>query len=117
MDQPDDLRRLRCLHHPGREAAVRCPGCARHFCRECVGEHAGRWLCASCQASAGAAAGARRSRLRAVRGALGVAAGLFAAWFYFFLVGQALLRFHDPIHGEGTLPAAGGSVKPAAGMP
>ena len=104
MDQPDELRHRRCLHHPGREAAARCPGCGRDFCRECVGEHAGRWLCAACLAAAGEGRAARRSRLAAVKKSLRVAAGLFAAWFYFYLAGQALLHFHDPIHPGGDRP-------------
>jgi hypothetical protein len=110
--QPDDLRLRRCLHHPQREAAARCPQCARHFCRECVGEHGGRWLCASCLAAADAAAEVRRSRLAPVLRGLRAAAGLAAAWFFFYLVGQGLLRFHDPIHagGDRAVPADGAAV-------
>jgi hypothetical protein len=106
VDQPDDLSLLRCLHHPGREAIARCPGCARHFCRECVGEHAGRWLCAACLAAPGTAPAARRSRLAAAGRVLRAAAGLAAAWFFFYLVGQGLLRFTDPVHPAGDRPAA-----------
>jgi hypothetical protein len=105
MDQPDDLRRRRCLHHPAREAAARCPGCGRDFCRECVGEHARRWLCAACLAGSGASRTEERSRLAAARRVAGGVVGLFVAWFYFYLVGQALLRFHDPIHPGGDRPA------------
>ena len=80
-------------------------GCGRDFCRECVGEHAGRWLCAACLAAPAAAAAARRSPLAVAWKAARVAAGLFAAWFYFYLAGQALLHFHDPIHPGGDRPA------------
>ena len=38
----------RCLHHPPREAAARCPECQHFFCRECVIEHHERLLCSSC---------------------------------------------------------------------
>ncbi len=42
------LKTQRCFHHPGREAAARCPECERFFCRECVTEHDGRVTCANC---------------------------------------------------------------------
>lgn len=37
-----------CFNHPERPAAARCPLCGVAFCRECVSEHNGRFLCASC---------------------------------------------------------------------
>jgi len=33
-----------------REAVCRCPVCARYFCRECITEHEGRFLCSRCVA-------------------------------------------------------------------
>jgi len=42
------LTSSRCLHHPTREAAARCPECHLLFCRECVIEHHERLLCSSC---------------------------------------------------------------------
>ncbi len=41
----------RCWHHPTREAVVRCPGCSRFYCRECVVEHLGRMMCSDCVAA------------------------------------------------------------------
>src|ERR1700680_2401495 len=38
----------RCLQHPDREAAFRCPACKRNYCRECGVEHDGRMLCGAC---------------------------------------------------------------------
>ncbi len=81
----------RCFNHAGREAVARCPSCRRTFCRECVSEHDGRVLCAPCLAKSAQPAAAAGSRLPAVRGALGAAAGLLAAWFFFYLVGRGLL--------------------------
>ncbi|HZN04977.1 MAG TPA: rhomboid family protein [Candidatus Polarisedimenticolia bacterium] len=104
MDQPDDLRLRRCLHHATREAVARCPRCGRSFCRECISEHDGLWLCAACLAAEGEGSAARRGRLVLVWSGLRVGAGLFVAWFYFYLVGQALLAFHDPIHPGGDRP-------------
>jgi hypothetical protein len=42
------LAARRCVQHVAREAVARCPACAGDFCRECVVEHEGRLLCASC---------------------------------------------------------------------
>ena len=42
------LSQQRCVLHPDREAVARCPECKRFFCRECVTEHDGRLLCATC---------------------------------------------------------------------
>jgi hypothetical protein len=38
----------RCSNHAGRTAACRCPACQSFYCRECITEHDGRMLCASC---------------------------------------------------------------------
>jgi len=42
------LAARRCLVHPDREAAARCPSCHQYYCRECVVEHDTRFLCAAC---------------------------------------------------------------------
>lgn len=39
-----------CALHPHRVAAARCPSCRHFFCAECVTEHDGRFLCATCLA-------------------------------------------------------------------
>ena len=43
-----NLAARRCLVHPDREAAARCPSCRHYYCRECVVEHDTRFLCAAC---------------------------------------------------------------------
>ena len=43
-----NLAARRCLVHPDREAAARCPSCRQYYCRECVVEHDARFLCAAC---------------------------------------------------------------------
>ena len=45
---PEERRRWRCRRHPERPASARCPACGGTYCRECVVEHDGRILCASC---------------------------------------------------------------------
>lgn len=98
----------RCLHHPDREAAARCPGCRRAFCRECVTEHGGRMLCAACIARDGVgAATVERGRLvrllRPAGRALRLAAGVVVAWWAFHLLGATLALFPEALH-EGSAP-------------
>jgi hypothetical protein len=45
---PTSLRHARCLFHPLREAAARCPHCGGTFCRECVTDEEGKLACPPC---------------------------------------------------------------------
>lgn len=93
------LHARRCVRHPAREAAARCPGCGEFFCRECVVEHGGKLLCAACVARATAKKERSGPRFAPVRQALGTAAAVAVLWLVFYLVGDALLKtppdFHD----------------------
>jgi hypothetical protein len=71
----------RCFHHLDREAVVRCPGCRRFYCRECVTEHDGRMMCAAC--ASGAIAPAARPDSFAAWIAAG-SAGMLLAWAIFY---------------------------------
>lgn len=42
------FRHARCLFHPLREAAARCPHCGGTFCRECVTDEEGKLACPPC---------------------------------------------------------------------
>ena len=42
------LRHARCLFHPLREAAARCPHCGGTFCRECVTDEEDKLACPPC---------------------------------------------------------------------
>lgn len=42
------LRHARCLFHPMREAAARCPHCRGTFCRECVTDEDDKLACPPC---------------------------------------------------------------------
>src|SRR5579872_4523238 len=42
------LRHARCLFHPIREAAAKCPHCGGTFCRECVTDEDGKLACPPC---------------------------------------------------------------------
>lgn len=45
---PTGLRHARCLFHPLREAAARCPHCGGTYCRECVTDEDGKLACPPC---------------------------------------------------------------------
>src|SRR5216684_7998253 len=83
------LRHARCLFHPLREAAARCPHCGGTFCRECVTDEEGKLACPPClrrMARPPAPRASLRSRFRQVLAGLSALAALMALFF-------ALLRW------------------------
>jgi len=82
---------LRCWNHESREAVCRCMACGRSYCRECVAEHRGRWLCAACLTGAVAAQAARRGILRRLATPAMIAAGLLLAWLAYWLMGESVI--------------------------
>ena len=92
----------RCFNHSLREAAARCPNCGHFYCRECITEHDDRIICAAClRKVVNPAFRQRRGFVGALR-TLQCLAGLFIAWLFFHLAGQALLSI-DPAFHEGTV--------------
>ena len=87
----------RCFHHPAREAVVRCPGCRRYYCRECVTEHEGRMMCAACASADVRRAGGRGSIAVWIAGA---AAGFLLAWLIFYYFGMLLGRIPSDFFSE-----------------
>jgi late competence protein required for DNA uptake (superfamily II DNA/RNA helicase) len=79
----------RCWHHSTREAVVRCPGCARFYCRECVVEHLGRMMCSDCVSVKAADAAVSFSYVRWTAFATG---GFLLAWLIFYYLGVMLAR-------------------------
>src|SRR5215831_9691951 len=97
-----DLSQQRCFNHLGREAVAKCPGCAQFYCRECITEHDDRMICAAClKKLAHVPLTRRRGFVTAMRLAQ-CAVGVLIAWFFFFLIGERLLRQPTSFH-EGTL--------------
>ena len=98
------LASQRCLNHPTREGAARCPQCRRIHCRECVTEHDGRLLCAVCLRASTRPVSTRSLRLRWLLAPLHLAIGLFVAWTLFELLGLVLLQtpsqWHEGIAAE-----------------
>ncbi len=93
------LHARRCVRHSSREAAARCPGCGEFFCRECVVEHDGKLLCATCISRTAGAREVRRQRLVALRRVSSVTAASLMLWMLFYAMGALLLKtpadFHD----------------------
>ena len=86
------LARERCLQHPDREAAYRCPLCRRHYCRECGVEHDGRILCVSCLKKLALNVPKASARWSGLIGLTAPLLGLLLAWLFFFGLGQLLLN-------------------------
>lgn len=88
--------------HDVREAVARCPVCRRAYCRECVTEHEGRVVCASCLKSVLGTRGAHRRRFLRFAAAALPAAGLLLAWIIFYGIGRALMLIPASVH-DGTV--------------
>jgi len=96
------IERKKCFHHPGREAVARCPECVRFYCRECVTEHEGRVLCATCIAAVSEKRERRPSPFGAVARMLQVFLSILLLWGLFYMLGEGLLTLPSSFH-EGTL--------------
>jgi hypothetical protein len=98
------LAKSHCTIHFDRAASARCPACRRFFCGECVTEHGGRLVCASCL---GAQAEARKPPLRrriALYPASWLQGGLalFLVWVLFYYFARFLAEIPDAFH-DGTI--------------
>ena len=89
----------RCSIHAGREAVVRCPQCRRFFCRECVTEHHGRMICASCLAEA-VRGSPKAGGWRAALWTALAAGGFLLAWLIFYYFGMLLGRIPSDFFSE-----------------
>ena len=89
--QPDKrtatrLRDARCLFHPLREAAARCPHCGGTFCRECVTDEEGKLACPPCLRRMAHPQEEKVSQSRRFRRLLAGAVALSALMAIFFLL-------------------------------
>lgn len=92
------LANQRCFFHTQREAALKCPGCGRFYCRECASEHDGRWLCSSCIGKPPQDTAEKASRGAAVKNGIALALSLLFLWFAFQAVGAMLISVPAPTH-------------------
>src|SRR4051812_37880425 len=88
----------RCANHAQREAAARCPECTRYFCRECVTEHEDRVVCAACLRRLTDLRATKRHGFARVVSAGQLVFSFVLAWFFFFLLGEILVRLPDSFH-------------------
>jgi hypothetical protein len=96
------LAEQRCLQHPQREAAARCPECHQSYCRECILEYEERILCARCVARI-----KKQGKIVSgwKHGALLLLQAVFAfglLWLCFYSLGRTLLAVPSAFH-EGEL--------------
>ncbi|WP_404423804.1 rhomboid family protein [Nibricoccus sp. IMCC34717] len=93
----------RCTRHPVREAVAKCRGCGQFYCRECITDHAGRVLCATCLAREAKAPGpVRRRWLTRLGRPLSLVAGFCLAWFLWYEFGRILVSIPHDVH-DGTV--------------
>jgi len=102
MNLSPDLTNQRCLNHAQREAVARCPGCGHYFCRECITEPDDRVICAACLRKLAWVPLLQRRGLTGLVRVGQCVLGMLAAWFFFYLLGEALLALPMSFH-EGTL--------------
>lgn len=98
----ENLSRQRCFNHGVREAAACCPACGRFYCRECVTEHEGRVLCATCIQNSVVSTKTRKRTFEPVVQMVLFVCGVFILWMFFYHIGQLLLQLPTAFH-EGTL--------------
>jgi hypothetical protein len=82
-----NLRHARCLFHPLREAAARCPYCGGTFCRECVTDEDDKVACPPCLRRMARPPATAPSMLRLLRQVFAgvLALGCLAAIFFVLL--------------------------------
>jgi hypothetical protein len=90
----------RCWNHEAREAACRCPGCGRSYCRECVSEHEGRLLCAACLSAVTAGHEPIGARGRNLAPAAMIAAAILLAWLTYWAAGESVMSVIRRMHQE-----------------
>ena len=98
----ESLVHRRCFHHASRRAAARCPQCGRFYCRECVTEHVGRVICATCLKELVGGDSAHRRILGSLCRLAACAVSLLVTWMVFYHVGRMLLSLPSAFH-EDTL--------------
>jgi hypothetical protein len=80
-----------CWNHEAREAACRCPACGRTYCRECVSEHDGRLLCATCLSTITAQRATKAGVFRKLAPPAMMLAAILFAWLAYWAVGESVM--------------------------
>ncbi len=102
MPAIQNLLHQRCFNHATREAVARCPECRQFFCRECITEHDDRVVCSACLRKLARVPLTKQPAFVKILRLAQCLAGIMVAWFFFFLIGDAVLKIPASFH-EGTL--------------
>jgi hypothetical protein len=97
-----NIARERCFNHAQREAVARCPHCTHFYCRECITELDDRIICAVCLKKMVRQSFLQRRAFVGIIRTLQCLFGVLTLWFFFYLIGEGLLRLPTSFH-EGTL--------------
>lgn len=97
------VARARCRNHADREAVARCPECGNYFCRECIVEYEGRWICKDCLETLLAQKTVRKGRRLFRRAAMWglTALSFLLAWSFFMMLGRFMILLQDLRRGMG----------------
>jgi hypothetical protein len=93
-----ELTFQRCLIHPHREAIARCPACGNYYCKECVTEHEGKFLCSNCLQRRTAPLKSAQRTAGWFKAAIGMLLGLSVGWLYFYFIGRLLILIPANLH-------------------
>lgn len=97
------LSKTICALHPGRPAAARCPQCSDFYCPECITEHEGRMICASCLSDEADVVRKERTKKHFPFWAvLQLAVALILCWLAFYYTSGFLSDLPDEFH-DGTI--------------
>jgi hypothetical protein len=102
MSAATSVARATCFQHPQREAAARCVGCGKPFCRECITALDRRMYCVSCFKAKTEKKEKRKRDWFLLTTATQFAAGLLVLWFTAYLIGRFLVDLPTSFH-EGTV--------------
>ena len=91
-----------CFHHPMREAAAKCVGCGRSYCRECVTPVDRRMMCAECFKASTATKVSPKRDWFVLSFVTQAVLGLLGLWFTSYFLGRVLLELPTSFH-EGTV--------------
>lgn len=89
----------KCWYHAARAAAARCPECEKYYCRECITEHEGQVICATCLD----ALTTEEEREEQASGLFSIVYGLLGmllSWLLFYVISRSLIELSKPLRKE-----------------
>jgi hypothetical protein len=92
------LATQRCFNHPFREAVARCPECFRFYCRECITEHEGRVICATCLGKFKGRPKKSGGGIRRITAIARCGIALLIAWLFFYSIARSLVAIPSSFH-------------------